>query len=135
ATTFRNPTGLPAAGHLSPARDLARLAAAVLDDFPEFRGLFAEEEFTYNGIRQYNRNRLLRRDESVDGLKTGYTASAGYCVVTTAEHSGMRLVAVVLGAQTSEARFTAAHRLLVYGFDLFETPKLFGNREPIRAAR
>lgn len=135
ATTFRNPTGLPAAGHLSTARDMARLAAAVLDDFPEFRGLFAEQEFTYNGIRQYNRNRLLRRDEAVDGLKTGYTASAGYCVVTTAEGSGMRLVAVVLGAETSAGRFTAAQRLLDYGFDSFETHKLFGKGEPIRAAR
>jgi D-alanyl-D-alanine carboxypeptidase (penicillin-binding protein 5/6) len=135
STTFRNPTGLPAAGHLSSARDLARLAGAVLDDFPEFRGLFAEEEFTYDGIRQYNRNRLLRRDESVDGLKTGYTSSAGYCVVTTAERSGMRLVTVVLGAQTTGARFTAAQRLLDYGFDAYETHKLFGKGEPIRAAK
>lgn len=134
-TTFRNPTGLPAAGHLSTARDLARLAEAVLEDFPEFRGYFAEPEFTYNGIRQYNRNRLLRRDDSVDGLKTGYTSTAGYCVVTTAERDGMRLVAVVLGADTSGARFTAAQRLLDYGFDSFETHKLFGKGEPIRAAK
>ncbi len=135
ATVFRNPTGLPAAGHVSSARDMARLAAALLDDFPKFRAYFAESEFTYNGIRQYNRNRLLRRDESVDGLKTGYTASAGYCVVTTAERSGMRLIAVVLGADTTAARFTAAQRLLDYGFDTFETHKLFGKGEPIRAAK
>lgn len=135
ATTFRNPTGLPAAGHLSTARDLARLARAVLDDFPEFRGFFAEQEFTYNGIRQYNRNRLLRRDASVDGLKTGYTESAGYCVVATAERAGMRLIVVVLGAETTGARFTAAERLLDYGFDAFETHKLFAKGEPIRAAR
>jgi D-alanyl-D-alanine carboxypeptidase (penicillin-binding protein 5/6) len=135
STTFRNPTGLPAAGHLSSARDLARLAGAVLEDFPEFRALFAEQEFTYNGIRQYNRNRLLRRDESVDGLKTGYTASAGYCVVTTAERSGMRLVSVVLGAETTGARFTAAQRLLDYGFGAYETHKLFAKGEPIRAAK
>ena len=135
ATTFRNPTGLPAAGHLSTARDLARLASALLDDFPEFRGFFAEEEFTYNGIRQYNRNRLVRRDESIDGMKTGYTSSAGYCVVATAERDGMRLIAVVLGAETTGARFTAAERLLDYGFDSFETHRLFAKGEPIRAAR
>src|SRR5690606_18592172 len=82
-TLFRNTTGLPARGHVSTARDLARLAEAILRDHPEYHTLYSEREFTYNNIRQYNRNRLLWRDSSVDGLKTGYTKSAGYCLVST----------------------------------------------------
>lgn len=135
STTFRNSTGLPAAGHVSTARDLAVLSRAILADFPEFRPLFAETEFTYNGIRQYNRNRLLRYDDSVDGLKTGYTSTAGYCVALTAERDGMRLVAVVLGAETAAARRAAGRALLDYGFETFETRRLFAKGEPIRAAK
>ncbi|HEX7081769.1 MAG TPA: D-alanyl-D-alanine carboxypeptidase family protein [Gammaproteobacteria bacterium] len=135
STTFRNATGLPAAGHLTTARDLAVLARALVDDFPEYHSLYAEREFTYNGIRQYNRNRLLRRDPSVDGLKTGYTSRAGYCIVVTAAREGRRLVAVVLGADSSRARRSAAQSLLDYGFSAFETYKLFAKGEPIGAAR
>src|SRR5690606_41118297 len=126
---------LRAAGPVSTARDLAVLSRAILADFPEFRPLFAETEFTYNGIRQYNRNRLLRYDDSVDGLKTGYTSTAGYCVALTAERDGMRLVAVVLGAETAAARRAAGRALLDYGFESFETRKLFARGEPIRAAK
>ena len=135
STTFRNSTGLPAAGHVSTARDLAVLSRAILAGFPELRPLFAETEFTYNGIRQFNRNRLLRYDESVDGLKTGYTSTAGYCVALTAERDGMRLVAVVLGAETAAKRQAAGRALLDYGFESFETRKLFARGEPIRAAK
>lgn len=135
ASVFRNSTGLPAPGHLSTARDLAQLAEAILAHYPEHRGLYAEREFTYNGIRQHNRNRLLRRDASVDGLKTGYTSSAGYCLVGTATRSGARLVAVVLGAETPAARLDAGQRLLDYGFEAFETHKLFAAGEPLTAAR
>ena len=135
STTFRNSTGLPAGGHYSTARDLAVLARALVADFPEHHGLYAEREFTYNDIRQYNRNRLLARDPSVDGLKTGYTSSARYCLVGTASRSGMRLIAVVLGAETSQARLRAGQSLLDYGFESFETHKLFAKGEPISAAK
>lgn len=135
STTFRNSTGLPAAGHLSTARDLVVLARALLEDFPDLRGLFAEEEFTFNGIRQFNRNRLMRRDAWIDGLKTGYTASAGYCVALSAVRDDMRLVAVVLGADTASARERAGRALLDFGFEQFETHRLFAFGEPIRAAR
>lgn len=135
ATTFRNSTGLPAGGHLSSARDLATLARALVAEFPEYRGLYAEREFTYNGIRQYNRNRLLRRDPSADGLKTGYTRGAGYCLVATAARDGTRLIAVVLGADTARGRIGAGQALLDYGFEHFETHKLFAEGEPITAAR
>lgn len=135
STTFRNSTGLPAAGHLSTARDLAALSRAILADFPGFASLFAEQAFEYNGIRQYNRNRLLRRDGTVDGLKTGYTSTAGYCIAVTAARDGMRLLAVALGADTPRARQTAARGLLDYGFESFETHTLFAEGEPIRAAK
>src|SRR5690606_36661309 len=120
-----NSTGLSAAGHVSTARDLAVLSRAILAGFPELRPLFAETEFTYNGIRQFNRNRLLRYDESVDGLKTGYTSTAGYCVALTAERDGMGLVAVVRGSATAATRRATGRALLDFGFDSFETRKLF----------
>lgn len=135
STTFRNSTGLPAAGHLTTARDLVVLSRALLDDFPDLRLLFAEGEFTFNGIRQFNRNRLLRRNALVDGLKTGYTASAGYCVALSAVQGEMRLVAVVLGAETAGARERAGRALLDFGFESFETHQLFAVGEPIRAAK
>lgn len=135
STTFRNSTGLPAAGHVTTARDLAVLSTAILDEFAELRSLFSETEFTYNGIRQYNRNRLLRYDESVDGLKTGYTSTAGYCLAVTAKRGDMRLVAIVLGADTPRARQTAGRALLDYGFGAFETRRLFAKGEPIQTAK
>ena len=101
SSVFRNPHGLPARGHVTSARDLAVLARAIIAEFPEFYSLYAEREFSYNGIAQQNRNALLWRDASVDGLKTGYTDAAGYCLVTSAERDGMRLIAVVLGAPSA----------------------------------
>lgn len=131
-THFRNPHGLHARDHYSSARDLAVLARAIIDEFPAFYGLYAEREFTYNGISQANRNALLWRDPSVDGLKTGYTSAAGYCLVTSAQRGGMRLIAVVLGAPSTDAREEAAQKLLSYGFRYFETRGLYAAGEPVR---
>lgn len=134
-SVFRNPHGLPARGHYSTARDLAVLARAIIADFPEFYGLYAEREFAYNDIKQQNRNALLARDPTVDGLKTGYTDAAGYCLVGSAERDGMRLITVVLGAPTPRARNDGAQKLLEYGFANFETHKLYSAGQEIDAAR
>lgn len=134
-SVFRNPHGLPARGHVSTARDLAVLATAIIREFPEFYRLYSEREFTYNGIHQKNRNALLWRDASVDGMKTGYTEAAGYCLVTSAERDGMRLVAVVMGAPTARERNDGAKRLLDYGFANFETRKLYSAGQQLDAAR
>ncbi len=134
-SSFRNPHGLPARGHYTTARDLAVLAKAVIDEFPDFYSLYAEREFSYNDIKQQNRNALLWRDPSVDGLKTGYTDAAGYCVVTSAERDGMRLIAVVLGAPTARARNDGAQKLLEYGFANFETHKLYVAGQELDDAR
>lgn len=132
---FRNPHGLPARGHVSSARDLAVLAKAIIADFPEFYGLYAEREFSYNGITQHNRNALLWRDPSVDGMKTGHTDAAGYCLVSSAERNGMRLIAVVMGAESARARNDGAQQLLNYGFANYETHKLYSAGERLDAAR
>jgi D-alanyl-D-alanine carboxypeptidase (penicillin-binding protein 5/6) len=134
-TAFRNPHGLPARGHYSTARDLAVLARAIIDEYPDFYSLYAEREFSYNEIKQQNRNALLWRDPSVDGLKTGYTDAAGYCVVTSAQRDGMRLIAVVLGAPTARARNDGAQKLLEYGFANFETRKLYSAGQELDDAR
>jgi serine-type D-Ala-D-Ala carboxypeptidase (penicillin-binding protein 5/6) len=135
SSTFRNPHGLPARGHYSTARDLAVLARAIISEFPEFYGIYAEREFSYNGIAQHNRNALLWRDASVDGMKTGYTDGAGYCLVSSAQRGGMRLIAVVLGAPTPRARNDSAQKLLEYGFANFETHKLYSAGQELDAAR
>jgi D-alanyl-D-alanine carboxypeptidase (penicillin-binding protein 5/6) len=135
SSAFRNPHGLPARGHYSTARDLAMLARAIIADFPEFYSLYAEREFAYNEIKQQNRNALLVRDPTVDGLKTGYTEAAGYCLVGSAERDGMRLITVVLGAPTARARNDGAQKLLEYGFANFETHKLYSAGQELDAAR
>jgi D-alanyl-D-alanine carboxypeptidase (penicillin-binding protein 5/6) len=134
-TVFRNPHGLPARGHVTTARDLALLAKAIIGEFPDFYSLYAEREFSYNGIAQNNRNALLWRDPTVDGMKTGYTSSAGYCLVTSASRDGMRLIAVVLGAPTARTRNDGAQKLLDYGFANFETVKLYTAGQEIDNAR
>jgi D-alanyl-D-alanine carboxypeptidase (penicillin-binding protein 5/6) len=134
-TTYRNANGLPANGHLSTARDTASLARALIDDFPEFYSRYSEREFTYNAIRQHNRNALLWLDDSVDGLKTGYTRAAGYCLVSSAKRDDMRLIAVVFGASTADARTESSMALLDYGFESFETHKLYSSRETIAQAQ
>jgi D-alanyl-D-alanine carboxypeptidase (penicillin-binding protein 5/6) len=134
-SAFRNPHGLPARGHYSTARDLAILARAIIREFPEYYGVYAEREFAYNGIQQQNRNALLRHDASVDGMKTGYTESAGYCMVVSAERDGMRLIAVVMGADTPRQRNDGGQKLLEYGFANFETRKLYTAGQELEAAR
>jgi D-alanyl-D-alanine carboxypeptidase (penicillin-binding protein 5/6) len=134
ATTYRNANGLPARGHVSTARDTAVLARALIDEFPQFYSRYSEREFTYNDIRQHNRNALLWLDESVDGLKTGYTSAAGYCLVSSAARDGMRLVAVVFGASTADARTEGSMALLDYGFESFETHKLYSSGQTIAQA-
>lgn len=134
-TTYRNANGLPASGHLSTAKDMAVLARALIEDFPQYYAYYSEREFTYNDITQHNRNALLWRDPSVDGLKTGYTRAAGYCLVSSADRDGMRLIAVVLGASTADARTESSLSLLDYGFDAFETHKLYSRGEAIAKAR
>ncbi len=113
---FLNPNGLPAAGHQTTAADLARLASAIIRDYPQHYAYFNRESFTHNGITQRNRNRLMRQDGEVDGLKTGFTNSAGYCVVNSSLRNGFRLISVVLGAPTPGSRFTASRMLLDYGY-------------------
>jgi len=134
-TVYRNPHGLPARGHYTTARDLALLAKAIIAEFPDFYSIYAEREFTYNGIAQNNRNALLWRDPSVDGMKTGYTESAGYCLVTSAQRDGMRLIAVVLGAPSPRVRNDGAQKLLDYGFANFETHKLYSAGQELDNAR
>lgn len=124
-TQYVNATGLPHPDQYTSARDSALLARALIERFPDFYAWYSEREFTYNEIRQHNRNRLLWRDPSVDGLKTGHTESAGYCLVTSASRDGMRLISVVMGTASEEARATASQALLNYGFRFFETYQLY----------
>lgn len=132
---FRNATGLPADNHVTTARDLATLAQAIIADFPEYYPWHAVKEYTYNDITQSNRNSLLWRDDSVDGLKTGHTEDAGYCLVAAAARDGMRLISVVLGTSSSKARADGSQALLNYGFRFFETRLLFNAGDEISTAR
>lgn len=124
-TQFQNATGWPAPEHYTTARDLSLLARAIIYDHPDHYGMYSEKEFTYNDIRQPNRNKLLWRDPSVDGLKTGHTDEAGYCLVASAERNGMRLISVVMGTKSENARATESMKLLTYGFRFFETVKSY----------
>lgn len=124
-THFVNSTGLTHPDHYTTARDVAFLLRAIIRDFPEYYAWYSEREFTYNGITQHNRNRLLGRNPSVDGGKTGYTEAAGYCLATSAQRDGMRLISVVLGAKGEKAREDASQALLIYGFRFFESHKLY----------
>ncbi|RFF27328.1 MULTISPECIES: D-alanyl-D-alanine carboxypeptidase family protein [unclassified Wenzhouxiangella] len=130
-THYVNATGLPHEEQYTTARDVARLADALISRFPDFYAWYSEREYTYSGIRQHNRNRLLWRDPSVDGLKTGHTESAGYCLVTSAMRDGMRLISVVMGTDSEDARATASQALLNYGFRFFETYQLYAADDEI----
>ena len=122
---FINTTGLPDENHYMTAKDIALLATLLIEKYQEYYHWYSQKEFTFNEITQYNRNKLLWRDESVDGLKTGFTDSAGYCLVTSAKKDGMRLITVVLGTENANARVDASQALLNYGFRFFETHKLY----------
>ncbi len=123
-TNFTNSTGLPGPEHYTTARDMAVLARAVIRDHPNHYKLYSVGEFEYNGINQKNRNTLLLRDPTVDGIKTGHTESAGYCLVSSAKRGDMRLISVLLGARSKQTRETESLRALNYGFRFFETVKL-----------
>jgi len=120
-THFADSSGLPSPAHYSTARDLATLARAIIRDYPEYYSLYALREFTWNKIRQENRNGLLERDPSVDGIKTGHTETAGYCLIGSAQRAGMRLVSVLLGAPSVTARESGSAALLDYGFNFYQT--------------
>jgi len=124
-THFANVTGLSAPEHYSTAADLAKLASAVITDYPEFYPLYAQKEFRYNNITQPNRNRLLWTDASVDGVKTGHTEAAGWCLIASAKHEERRVLAVVLGAASDAARANEAQKLLTWGFQAFDTVQLY----------
>lgn len=122
---FADASGMPHPEHYMTARDIATLARALITEFPEYYKWYSQKEFVFNGIKQHNRNRLLWRDASVDGIKTGHTEAAGFCLVSSAQRQGMRLIAVVLGAESDESRAAASQALLNYGFSFYETHKLY----------
>lgn len=132
---FRNATGLPAEGHHSSAWDMAQLTREYIRRFPENYALYAKKTFSYNDIEQPNRNRLLWRDRSVDGVKTGYTESAGYCLLASAVRSGMRLISVVMGTDSDGTRVQESLELLSYGFRFYETKRLYQGGEPLKTAK
>ena len=134
-THFVNCTGWPDKEHLTTARDIAILSAAIITEFPEHYTWYAEKEFTYNDIKQYNRNKLLWRDDSVDGIKTGHTESAGFCLVSSAVRSDMRVIAVVLGTDSKKARANVSQALLNYGFRFYESHTLYDAGEVLSRPR
>ncbi len=134
-THYSDATGLPIPDHYTSPHDLAILARALIHDFPEYYHWDAVKQFTYDGITQNNRNLLLWRDSSVDGLKTGHTESAGYCLVASAKRDGMRLISVVMGAKTDNGRASENESLLNYGFRFYETHKLYAAAQPLKAMR
>jgi len=124
-TNFVNSTGLPHKQHYTTATDLATLVAAMIRNFPEHYSWYSEKVFTYNGIKQYNRNKLLWQDKYVDGVKTGHTESAGFCLAASAVRDGMRLISVVVGTKSERARATESQKLLTFGFRFYETHRLY----------
>lgn len=130
-TRFVNSTGLPHPQHYSTARDLALLAAAMIRDFPEYYPLYSLKEYKYNNISQTNRNRLLWLDPNVDGVKTGHTEAAGYCLITSARRGERRLIAVVVGTASDNARTLESQRLLNYGFQFYDTVRLYQREQEV----
>ncbi len=124
-THFMNSTGLPDPQHYTTARDIVLLSAAIIREFPEYYTWYSEKEFTFNNIRQHNRNTLLWRDPAIDGLKTGHTEAAGYCLATSAKRDGMRLLSAVMGSSSESSRASESQTLLNYGFRFFETVQLY----------
>jgi serine-type D-Ala-D-Ala carboxypeptidase (penicillin-binding protein 5/6) len=132
---FVNSAGMPDPEHYITARDAAVLASALIHEFPEYYKWYSQREFTWNGITQQNRNGLLWRDPTVDGVKTGHTDTAGYCLITSAKRDGMRLVSVVLGTDSMRAREDASSALLSYGFNFFETKRIYAAGQPLTTMR
>jgi D-alanyl-D-alanine carboxypeptidase (penicillin-binding protein 5/6) len=125
-TNFSNAPGLPDPDHYSSARDVSLIAAAIIREFPEFYKWYSTKEYTYNNIKQHNRNLLLWRDASVDGVKTGHTSTAGYCLVGSAKRDDMRLIATITGTSSAKQRAKEVHALLKYGFSSYESKRVFG---------
>ena len=134
-THFMNSSGWPDENHFTTARDLAIMARAMIRDYPEIYALHSIREFTYNDIKQSNRNRLLWKDSSVDGIKTGHTESAGYCLVSSAVRDGIRLISVVMGAAGTQARTNATQALLNYSYRFYETRKLYAVDETVTTVK
>jgi len=132
---FKNSTGWPHKEHYSTARDIAILSQAIIRDYPESYRLYSVKEYTFNEIRQFNRNRLLWRDSSVDGLKTGHTEAAGYCLASSAEKDNMRLISVILGTKSDKARTRNSQTLLNYGFRFYESNRLYKAKESLKTAK
>lgn len=134
-THFMNATGLPDPDHYTTARDISRLSIATIRDFPEYYPWYSEKEFTFNSIRQHNRNTLLWRDPAIDGLKTGHTEAAGYCLAASAKRDGMRLISAVMGSSSESSRASESQTLLNYGFRFFETVQLYEAGQELATAR
>lgn len=134
-THFVNSTGLPHENHYTTAMDMARLSKAIISEFPDIYALHSIREFTYNGIKQHNRNNLLWREDGVDGIKTGHTESAGYCLVASAKRDDMRLISVVMGTDSESARIKSTQTLLSFAFRFFETHKLYNAKEVIQSGK
>jgi len=134
-THFQNSDGLPIENHYTTARDLTTLTSALIKEFPEYYPWFSQKEFTFNKIVQHNRNLLLGRDESVDGVKTGFTDDAGYCLVASSLREGMRLISVVMGTKSSKARADENQKLLNYGFRFFESHRLYEGKKSLKDAK
>ena len=134
-TNFMNSTGLPDPDHYTTARDINALSAATVRDFPDYYTWYSEKEFTFNNIRQHNRNTLLWRDPAIDGLKTGHTEAAGYCLAASAMRDGMRLISSVMGSSSESARASESQTLLNYGFRFFETVQLYQAGQELTRAR
>ena len=134
-TNFMNATGLPDPDHYTNARDIAILSAATVRDFPDYYPWYSEKEFTFNEIRQHNRNTLLWRDPAIDGLKTGHTEAAGYCLAASAKRDGMRLVSAVMGSASESSRASESQTLLNYGFRFYETIQLYEAGQELATAR
>ena len=128
-THFVNATGWPHEDHYSTPRDMTMLGMNLIRDFPDHYKYYSRKEYTYNKIKQFNRNQLLWKDDSVDGIKTGHTDSAGYCLVASAKRGNMRLVSTVLGTKSKAARTTESQKLITYGFRFFETHKLYSSND------
>ena len=131
-TLFQNSTGLPDGNHFSSAADLAKVSAALIENYPEIYQYYKEKFFSYNDIRQKNRNNLLWKDDSADGIKTGHTSSAGYCLIGSAKRNDMRLIAVVAGSNSDKARFNETQRLLEYGFRFYATQEVIKEKTSLK---
>jgi D-alanyl-D-alanine carboxypeptidase (penicillin-binding protein 5/6) len=132
---FQNATGFSDPNHFTSAKDLSKLTRALIHNFPAHYAIYKEKEFTFGGIRQLNRNKLLWRDDSVDGVKTGHTDSAGFCLISSAKRNDMRLIAVVAGSASENERLTASQRLLEYGFRFYATQKLTAQNTKVTSAK